>query len=349
MSGGTGLNFNIKSDLVANNTAAVAKDIGCIDEHPDSSETLACLRTAPLDKLMNASVSLARATRPPFGELSFYPSFDGDYILDRPSILLRKGQVVKDIPIIASWVANDGAWYAPPSITDDAAVIDTFSTFIIGFSKPTLQALLALYPLSDFTPHVSPHDVATAQHYRAARMVRDLFFACPVLDFTWQYAQRHGGGRSNVRLYQLNQTRFGPVYERMGIPHWKVSHLSDIPYMLNGNVAGGGDNGLAQRELAARMSGSLAAFAYSGDPNESRGKVLADWPEAFGGLGVEDLGEEGPEKLTIYVAGGVYGSGPASVSVAGESELGGREAAMSEEKLLRRCRFVSSIAEEIGV
>ena len=77
MSGASGTKFNIKSGLVASNTAIIAKSLGCTDD-PDSSTTLECLRKQPLETLTNVSVSLSRRLRPPFGELSFYPSFDGD-------------------------------------------------------------------------------------------------------------------------------------------------------------------------------------------------------------------------------------------------------------------------------
>lgn len=95
MSGATGLNFNVKSDLVANNTRTVAETLRCIRGEFDSEWTINCLRDTPLEKLMNVSVSLSRRLRPPFGELSFYPSFDDYYIPDRPSVLLKKGQFVK--------------------------------------------------------------------------------------------------------------------------------------------------------------------------------------------------------------------------------------------------------------
>ena len=60
ISGASGLNFNIKSDLVANNTATVAEALNCVKEDPESDATLACLRTAPFDDLINVSVSLSR-------------------------------------------------------------------------------------------------------------------------------------------------------------------------------------------------------------------------------------------------------------------------------------------------
>lgn len=69
MSGASGTNFNIMSGLVAGNTATVARSVGCT-QNPDSQATLNCLRNVPLETLMNVSVSLARQTRPPFGELA---------------------------------------------------------------------------------------------------------------------------------------------------------------------------------------------------------------------------------------------------------------------------------------
>ena len=96
MSGATGTNFNIMSTMVADNTAKVAKSVGCTSD-PDSEETVECLRNVPFEKLTDASVGLARQARPPFGELFFSPSHDGDYITDRPSVLLRKGNFVKGV------------------------------------------------------------------------------------------------------------------------------------------------------------------------------------------------------------------------------------------------------------
>ena len=366
MSGATGTNFNIKSNLVQDNTATVARSVGCTQDDPGSQATLDCLRRAPFEDLRDTSVDLARRLRPPFGELAFYPSYDGDFIPDRPSALLRKGSFVKGmlelncdsgsiqcltltgIPIIGSWVANDGAWYAQPSISDDASVLATFQTFIKGLSEPSLQRLLSLYTLGDFTRLVRSDEKATADYYRAAQMNRDLWFTCPVIDFTWQYTRF--GGHSNIRLYDMNQTKFAPIFQYMGVPQWRVSHLSDIPYLMNEEVAAGGDNSPGQQELSTLFSGSIAAFAHSGDPAVSGGGTFKDWPVAYQDQSAEALSHEYPEELSLYVVGGSQGSGPARVS--GKTGIGDRskrEEAVAWENLLERCGFINSILEEIGV
>ena len=99
----------------------------------------------------------------------------------------------------------------------------------------------------------------------------------------------------------------------MGVPEWRVAHLSDIPYLMNEDVAAGGDNSPAQQELSAQLSGSVASFAWTGDSTAMKGaKGLKDWPIAFG------KGEQGLEELKVFVVGGEYGSGAATVTASGE-------------------------------
>ena len=343
MSGATGTNFNIMSNLVADNTATVANAVGCTGD-PNSQTTLNCLRNTPLKVLMDTSVELARKLRPPFGELAFYPSYDGDYIPDRPSLLLRKGAFVKGIPLIGAWTANDGAWYAQPTISDDASVLASFETFVLGLSQSSLQRLLALYPLADFSHFALPGG-ATADYYRAAQINRDIWFTCPVIDFTWQYTRF--GGDSSVRLYAMNQTKFAPIFQSMGVPHWRISHLSDIPYLLNEDVAAGGDNSAPQRELSALLSGSISAFANRGDPTISRGPTFKDWPVAYSDQSAQTLRSEYPEQLNLYVVGGPVGSGPAMMTSGMGSGASARDRAVAWEKVIDRCGFINSILEEI--
>ncbi|KAI8951161.1 hypothetical protein F4801DRAFT_301255 [Xylaria longipes] len=81
MSGAGGQNFNTLSDVVANNTAAIADKVGCVIAGDSQSlRTLQCLREAPVDVLTNLSVTASWAARPPFGEAFFFPTYDGDIV-----------------------------------------------------------------------------------------------------------------------------------------------------------------------------------------------------------------------------------------------------------------------------
>ena len=248
------------------------------------------------------------------------------------------------IPLIASWVANDGAWYAQSTITSDPSVLASFQQYIIGLSSSSLDRLLALYPESDFTHLVRPGEKATSQYYRAAQMNRDIWFTCPVIDFTYHYSI---SSNRDVRLYEMNQTKFGPIYAYMGVPEWRVAHLSDIPYVMNENVAAGGDNSPAQQQLSAQVSGSFAAFAWTGNPTAGRwakgAKAFKDWPVAFGKR------EQGPERVKVFVVGGEQGSGVATAIRNGGKEGTSRDKAVAWEKLIERCAFINSITEELGV
>ncbi|KAE8322827.1 lipase [Aspergillus sergii] len=355
MSGGPGLNFNTKSDLVANNTAAIARRVGCAEEGDDQSlETLECLRDVPFDVLTNLSVTASRTARPPFGEGFFFPTFDGDFIRDRPSQLMRSGKFVKGIRLIASWVTNDGAWYAPPSTSTDQEVLDSFGLWLFSLSNSTKEKLLQLYPLEDFEHLVRKEydGPISAQYYRAAQMNRDIWFTCPVLDFAWQYLKNGGVKPSQVRLYEHNSTRFTPAFEMMGVVMWRVAHLSDIPYVLNvQHLEGGADDSATELALARTMSTSIAKFVNSGNP-EGHIKGVETWPAAFPDVTKENLQNDFPRKLSLQIFGGPYGTTPVTIAEGPQHDAKNAiEDAVYWENLFDRCKFINSgkMREEAGV
>lgn len=260
MSGTHGVNINTKSDLVANNTEAIARGVGCIKNgNSQSVETLQCLREAPFELLTNLSVTASRTARPPFGEAFFYPTYDNDFLIDRPSQLLRAGKFTKGVPLIASWVANEGAWYPPPTTSTDEDVLASFGLWFTGHSESTKAKLLELYPVEDFESMVRPEydGPITAQYYRAAQLIKDLWFTCPVLDFAWQYVKNGGIEASQLRIYEHNATRFTPSFEMMGVPMWRVAHLSDIPWAI-----------CAKYPASRRRRGQLGSSARTSEDDE---------------------------------------------------------------------------------
>jgi carboxylesterase type B len=346
MSGAAGLNFNTKSDLVANNTATVAEQVGCIKSgDSQSTETLSCLRETHFEILTNLTVTMSRMARPPFGEGFFYPTYDGDYLLDRPTELMRAGKFVKGIPIITSWVTNDGAWYASPTTATDEDVLASFRPWLFNQSPSTKAKLLELYPLADFASMVRPDydGPISPQYYRAAQINRDLWFTCPVIDFAWQYSKQGGKDPSRLWLYEHNSTRFTPVYKTIGVPMWRVSHLSNIPYALNNQqLSGGADNSATQLELSKTISRRIAHFVTFGTPDGAVNDTEA-WPTAFSGASKEELKIDYPSRLSLKLTGGPDWSRPVTVSKTAQGMSSDKgEQGVYWEKLFERCEFINS-------
>lgn len=354
MSGGPGLNFNSQPDLVASNTAAISQQVGCGGDK--DLQTLECLRGIPFEQLTNLSVTASRAARPPFGEAYFYPTIDNDFIQDRPSQLTRAGRFTKGIPIIASWVTNDGAWYAPPTTATDHEVLGTFGLWLHKLSESTKKKLLQLYPLDDFEHMIkSEHEGRISpQYYRAAQMNRDIWFTCPVLDLTWQYVKNGGVGASQVRLYEFNETRYTPVFDSMGVSMWGVAHLSDIPYLFyNDHLRAGADNSDPQLALARDFSRTIIQFVH-GAP-EGADDRLQSWPPAFSNdLSKSSTGDV-PSHISVQLFGGPHGSESTtcsdSTTEADMEVMTYAEKALHWEKLFGRCAFLNGrqFREEAGV
>ncbi|CAI7590119.1 unnamed protein product [Penicillium glandicola] len=352
MSGGPGLTFNIQPDLVTSNTAAIAQQVGCAGDN--ELQTLECLRGTPFEQLTNLSVTASRAARPPFGEGYFYPTIDGDFIQDRPSQLIRAGKFTKGIPLIASWVTNDGAWYAPPTTATDDEVLGSFGLWLHKLSEPTKEKLLQLYPLEDFEHMIKPEHEGqiSPQYYRAAQMNRDIWFTCPVLEFTWQYVKNEGVGASEVRLYEFNETRYTPVFESMGVSMWGVAHLSDIPYLFyNDHLGAGADNSDDQLGLARDFSRKIIQFVHKTQGTHDR---LQSWPPAFSVDLSESSTSDVPDHISVQLFGGPHGSVPARCSegIGSDREvMTEADKALHWEKLFSRCAFINGqqFREEAGV
>ncbi|KAK6208344.1 hypothetical protein LQW54_006968 [Pestalotiopsis sp. IQ-011] len=210
----------------------------------------------------------------------------------------------------------------------------------------TKKKLLKLYPLEDFEDMVRPeHDGGVSpQYYRAAQLSRDLWFTCPVIDFAWQYF-KHGGlsDPSQMRLYEHNMTWFSPVYEHiMKVPMWRVSHLSDIPYVLNVQKLAYVDNSRPQLERAKEVSRRIMKFVATGTADE-------DWPAAFGGVTEAELKKGSPSKISLEMFA-PHGSLPVTVSK-DQDQSAATEAQLALEKLFQRCEFINSdqVRKEIGV
>ena len=94
MSGPPGTSLNMASNATVSHTLAVARRLGCEDLE-SHKKVLSCLRKAPMEKLLAVATEHAISNHPPLGLFTFLPSIDGDFLPERPSILLRQGRFVK--------------------------------------------------------------------------------------------------------------------------------------------------------------------------------------------------------------------------------------------------------------
>ena len=294
--------------------------------------------------------------------------------LHKANTRLQLTQSASGVPTIGSYTANDGAFYAESDLETDDDVTGTVTKYVVNISKQSLSKLLELYPEDEFTSLPHPGEKATAQYFRAAQINRDLWFTCPVVDFTWQYARFDP--TTPVRVYEWNQSRFDPIWAELGHPEWRVAHLADLPYFFNEELIGGGDNTTPDNVALSKLfAGTIAAFAYSkvGDPTDAPANVqtLREWPITYSNA--KGSKEEFPSEWDVKVIGGPYGEGAGdyilgteprgAVVLAGrrpypvetlrkrveEDKKTGLEAALKWERVLERCKFINGITEEVGV
>ncbi|RAL14231.1 alpha/beta-hydrolase [Aspergillus homomorphus CBS 101889] len=287
MSGTPKINFNSDPGLVTNNTAAIARQVGCIrDNDGQSLETLECLRSVPAAILTSISVNVSRSAH-------------------RPSELVRTGKVVKGIPIVASWVTNDGAWYASPQTSTDEDVLGSFERWVCGLSESMKEKLLQLYPVEEF-----------------GHMVRQ--------DYDDEYARNGASKASQVWLYEHNATRFAPVYEAMGVPMWRVTHLSDIPYVFNNpHLEGGADKSLGKLALSETVSKAIIEFVHGGSP-AAEGIGVQKWSSASPARHEGQRSSESANRLSIQIFGG--SSNSSEVTIGRDEDV---------ERLFDRCDFTN--------
>ncbi|KAK6199659.1 hypothetical protein LQW54_010043 [Pestalotiopsis sp. IQ-011] len=225
------------------------------------------------------------------------------------------------------------------ALATDEEVLSSFGLWLTELSDTTKQRLLELYPLEDLQSMVQENEPISPQYYRAAQLNRDLWFTYPVLDFSWQYVKHGGVKPSQVHLSERNITRFTPVFEHiMKVPMWRVSHLSDIPYVLNSRKVNLGDNSPSQLELSKTVSRSMARFITTGETDE-------EWPVAFGQVVdgehvAKELKNEFPSEISLQL---MRSDGPLSVTAhAAHDKQAASELELGFKKLLERCEFINS-------
>lgn len=344
MSGPPGTMLNSTSPAVRENSNAVARMVGCGVGSPES--VMECMQAVPMPELLKNALEYGSRLHPPFGVAVFIPSVDGDFVPDRPSILLRQGRFVKGrclkyygqllsnslpgIPSILGYTENDGSMNAGPTgpVNSDKGVLKPLSNFAASLSTEQLLDLFAMYPASGFQQEAADYESTKAKEdpsvsphwFRLSRILRDLLFVCPAIEYTYQM-YKHTRGQSaetrnfdSVRMYDFNKTLLSPMWKAVGLPSAGVSHASDINYVYDGTFLEGSVP-QADQELADEFSSSLIDFATAGRPGSVKNSSpeLGQWPSIYD-PSVEEMENHMPDQLSILVIGGPLGTNVVSLT-----------------------------------
>lgn len=329
-SGSAAADPGVSGNFTVVSTSAVAGLAGCSNSS-DSNATLACLRSLPMQTLLQGVLEYENQTGAAGMEQDiFFPCVDGQYIPAPPSQLLKQGRFHNHIPVIAGWAEDDGTIFTSPAVSNQSAVVAYLNIQYPHLSKDTIQRLLQLYPVDDFRARAAAanNSNVTPYFFQSAQIYRDINFACPALDTAFRVA----AFGSSAYLYALNQSALATLLELAGVTYYGVIHVSDVPYVFDSVASVLGS--ASDVALANRMSGSWVAFARTGNPVAGN-QTLNDWSLAFGAHQSSLLAQASKNasvmasSAQVRVIGGPAG-GMATYGLGGP------------EHLIQRCSFINS-------
>ncbi|KAI9454047.1 carotenoid ester lipase precursor [Lactarius psammicola] len=220
-----------------------------------SSDTLACLRAAPYEKLKavidSSRFRSGQETIPESLALAWQPRADGVFLADGPQKLVLQGKVAT-IPFVSGECDDEGTYFSlsEPNITTEAELRNYLSEFFLpNATDADMDELLALYP-QDVTLG-SPYDTGTQnaftpQFKRLASILGDVGFQVP--------------RRLLLNNLSEKQNTWSFLSKRLkSLPILGSFHGSDLS-----NIYGGGD-----------LTDYLIHFATNLDPN---GGLSPQWP-----------------------------------------------------------------------
>lgn len=333
----TALEPNMTSTLTRETSADVAVQAGCAADGDDAqgAETLACLRGLTTDALWNATLAVYEALSATTDGDIWLPAVDGSFIPAAPSELVRTGNFTQ-MPIVVGWTRNDATLFTPATIETDADSRDFVGSYYPYLSGDNFEALMDLYPVSDFSANTTAD--LSAEFYRSAQMFRDILLTCPSFYFGHAMASKYYNSSNSstipVYIYEQNQTILSEFLDSQDTPGLGVIHTSELAYAFgnftpyeatwppNTITPGESDYQLLQQE-----SRSWSTFAALGQPSLPSKNTLPGWDPAYAvGAGMMDA--------SVYVIGGPE---------PGMSALEGEEANadVASERLRERCGFLN--------
>ena len=307
--------------------------VGCNGTDLHSDKTIECLREHDTQTLLDSAIATKLdGIDHNIGDI-WLPVVDGYFLPAAPSELIREGRFAK-VPTMMGWTDDDLNIFIDLNITTAKDTYDLISAYIPDVTSENIDALLALYPVSDFSWR--ENEVASAQFFRSGRIIRDIIMVCEPI---WYAEHLVRYGNKDTYLFDWNQTVLEPLLEKStGAPGLGPVHTAEFAYVFaNISAYNIPDFPFEPAEddfaLAKRGSRSWSTFANTGKPT-LRGH------DTFEGFGPAFKDKRG---IYVFVAGGPD---------EGLSAIHGRDStsALETQKLKERCGFINSpgMIEQLG-
>ncbi|KAH6623094.1 Alpha/Beta hydrolase protein [Chaetomium tenue] len=270
----------------------ILNETGCLN----ATDTITCLREAPLDLVYNAAASTP--TQP-----TWWPTIDGDFLTQPPSLQLAAGHFPRNITLLLG--TNDDEGFALSNLlgagTETEPQLLTLLRTIFPHAHPTtLTTLLSLYPATAPAPPYALPLTSTPQFCTAVLAATPLPCGAQYRRLSailGDYGLIHGRRDVAAAWAAAGQTaytwRFStwptsfPIDPALESQPGFAGHGAEYAYFFrfprgyelwgnNPHVAEGG----AHRRLMEVVSTRVIAFVYSGgDPNLVEDPDVPAWPK----------------------------------------------------------------------
>jgi carboxylesterase type B len=147
----------------------------------NSKETLDCLRSLPLETLLEAEITVRMTDSLTESGLEvFIPLVNGDFLPEAPSKLFAQGRFAK-APMIAGWAEDDGTIFTPQNTTtEEEAISFVESGPFLPDTDIYIKALFSSYqPINSFQPAGTAS--LSPAFYQMARIEQEILFLCNAL------------------------------------------------------------------------------------------------------------------------------------------------------------------------
>ncbi|KAI4710078.1 hypothetical protein J4E89_005310 [Alternaria sp. Ai002NY15] len=237
----------------------VVEAAGCAS----SADTLACLRTVPYTKFLNAANTVPGILGYFTVNLSYLPRPDGKALSDSPDALVKAGKYAK-VPFIVGDQEDEGTLFGlfTSNLTTTKEVTTYLSTIFFQNASPAqVEQLVGSY--QTITEDGSPFRTGLLNNFypqfkRVSAILGDVTFTLTrrlFLEVTGQVAP------------DVPSWSYLATYD-FGTPILGTFHGSDILQVFNG---------ILPNNAAKTIRGYYYSFVYNLDPNE--GNTFMDWPK----------------------------------------------------------------------